>query len=88
MARISILRGEAQIRHAGGGDWERAAQNLPIVEGDEIATDAGARLEIQFNSYNYLRLSENAYLKVTTLRDEGIALSASAGNDEFARVEF
>ncbi len=79
VACISFLRGEAQIRRAGGTDWERAAQNLPIVEGDEIATGADARLEIQFNRDNYLRLSENAYLKVTTLRDEGIALSLPNG---------
>lgn len=80
VARISFLRGKAQIRHAGSGDWERAAQNLPVVEGDEISTDAAARLEIQFNRDNYLRLSENAYLKITTLRDEGIAVSLPEGN--------
>ena len=78
VARIGFLRGEAQIRHADG-DWERAAQNLPVVEGDEITTDSNSRLEIQFNKDNYLRLSENAYLKVTTLRDDGIALSLPNG---------
>ena len=79
VARISFLRGDAKIKHAGDRDWERATQNLPIVEGDEISTDAGARLEIQFNRHNYLRLSENAYLKITTLRDEGIAVSLPEG---------
>ncbi len=79
VARISVLRGEAQIRHSDSQDWERVTTNLPIVEGDEIATDADSRLEIQFNKDNYLRLSENAYLKVTTLRDDGIALSLPNG---------
>lgn len=79
VARISFLQGDVQIRRADGTDWERAAQNLPIVEGDEIATDSNARLEIQFDSYMYLRLSENAYLKITTLRDEGIAVSLPEG---------
>ncbi len=79
VARISFLRGDAKIKHAGDRDWERATQNLPIVEGDEISTDANARLEIQFNRDNYLRLSENAYLKITTLRDEGIAVSLPEG---------
>ena len=79
VARISFLRGEAQIRHSGNQDWERVTNNLPIVEGDEIATDANSRLEIQFNRDTYLRLSENAYLTVTTLRDEGIALSLPNG---------
>ena len=88
VARISFLRGEVQIRHADGGDWERAAQNLPIVEGDELATDANARIEIQFNRDNYLRLSENAYLKVTTLRDEGIALSLPNGTMNLRVLNF
>ncbi|CAN5467887.1 hypothetical protein BH20ACI1_BH20ACI1_30900 [soil metagenome] len=79
VARISVLRGEAQIRHINSQDWERVTQNLPLVEGDEIATDENSRLEIQFNKDTYLRLSENAYLQVTTLRDEGIALSLPNG---------
>jgi hypothetical protein len=79
VARISFLSGEAKIKHAGDRDWERATQNLPIVEGDEISTNRGARLEIQFNRDNYLRISENAYLKITTLRDEGIAVSLPEG---------
>jgi hypothetical protein len=79
VARISFLRGDAKIKHAGEQDWERVTQNLPVVEGDEISTDGNARLEIQFNRSNYLRLSENAYLKITTLRDEGIAVSLPEG---------
>ncbi len=79
VARISFLRGEAQIKHINSQYWERVTDNLPIVEGDEIATDADSRLEIQFDKDNYLRLSENAYLQITTLRDEGIALSLPNG---------
>lgn len=79
VARISFLRGDAQIRRAEGGDWERATLNLPIVEGDEITTSADARLEIQFDNNQHLRLAENAYLKVVTLKDNGIALSLSLG---------
>ena len=78
-ARISFLNGDVQIKRADSEDWERATNNLPVVEGDEITTNGNARLEIQFDSANYLRLSENAYLKITTLRDEGIALSLPNG---------
>ena len=85
VARISFLRGDVQVRHADSQDWERATNNLPIVEGDEINADSNARLEVQFDSRNYLRLAENGYLKVTTLRDEGIALSLPNG---FASTAF
>ncbi len=80
VARISFISGSVQIKRADQTDWERAANNLPLVEGDEIVTDSNARLEIQFNSETYLRLSENAYLKITTLRDEGIAVSLPNGS--------
>ena len=88
VARISFLRGDAKIKHAGDSDWERAAQNLPVVEGDEISTDKDARLEIQFNRDDYLRLSENALLKITTLRDEGIALSLPEGKLSLRVLKF
>ncbi len=88
VARISFMRGDAQIRRADSQDWERAAQNLPIVEGDEIATDASARLEIQFNSKNYLRLEGNSYLKIVGLKDEGIAVSLPQGNLSLRVLEF
>ncbi|MDQ3130295.1 MAG: FecR domain-containing protein [Acidobacteriota bacterium] len=88
VARISFTRGDAQIRRADSQDWERAAQNLPIVEGDEIATDAAARLEIQFNSKNYLRLEGNSYLKIVGLKDEGIAVSLPQGSLSLRVLEF
>lgn len=80
VARISFLYGNVQIKRSDADDWERATNNLPIVEGDELATETGARVEIQFNSETYVRLSENAYLKITTLRDEGIAVSLPNGS--------
>jgi hypothetical protein len=80
VARISFLRGDVQIRRAGEDqEWERAALNLPLVEGDELSTGAEAWVEIQLDSYNHLRLSPNAYLKFTTLGDEGIAVSLPQG---------
>ncbi|HEX8288843.1 MAG TPA: DUF6600 domain-containing protein [Pyrinomonadaceae bacterium] len=88
VARISFLRGDVQIRRADSDEWERAAQNLPIVEGDEITTGANARLEIQFNSQTYLRLSETSYLKIVKLKDEGIAVSLPQGNLSLRLLEF
>lgn len=79
VARISFLRGDVQIKRADSADWERATLNLPLVEGDQITTDVNARIEIQFDRDSFLRLAENSYLKITTLRDEGIALSLPQG---------
>jgi hypothetical protein len=80
VSRISYLTGDVKIRRAGGDDWERAVLNLPVVDGDEIATDSNALLEIQFDRDNYLRLAQNSYLKILGLKDEGIAVSITHGS--------
>lgn len=79
VARVSFINGEAQIRRSGSEEWERVTKNLPIVEGDEIATERNSRIEIQFDTERYLRLDENAYLKMTSIRDEGISVSLPQG---------
>lgn len=79
VARVSFLSGSAQIRRADAKDWEAVTLNLPVVEGDEIATDPGARLEIQFDVYTHLRMAENSSVKISKLMDEGIALSVPQG---------
>jgi hypothetical protein len=88
VARISFLRGDVQIKRADSDDWERATLNLPIVEGDEITTDRDARVEIQFDRDSFLRLSENSYLKIPTLRDEGVAVSLPQGTLSLRVLKF
>ena len=92
VVRISYIRGDVQIRRLADdgtkADWERAALNLPIVEGDELATGANTVVEIQLDSYNHIRLWNNAYLKFTTLRDEGIAVSLPQGTMNFRARSF
>jgi hypothetical protein len=79
VARISFISGEVQIRRSDSDDWEKAARDLPVVEGDQITTGAGARVELQLDSYNYVRLNENSLLTFNTLRDGQIALSLPEG---------
>ena len=88
VSRISFIRGEIQIRREGSQDWEKAVLNLPVVEGDEIITDAGSRLEIQLNLYSHIRLAESSYLKVVGLKDGAVALSLSEGSMNVRLVKF
>ncbi|MGB7925738.1 MAG: DUF6600 domain-containing protein, partial [Pyrinomonadaceae bacterium] len=88
VARISLLRGDVSIQRAGSDDWEQATVNLPLVEGDKIATALDARVEIQIDARNYVRLSGNSVLQVVTLRDEGIALSLSEGTATLRLARF
>ena len=88
VARISFVQGDVQIRRGDSQDWEVAILNLPIVEGDEIATDGNGRLEIQLNSYTHLRIAENSQVKFVGLKDGGIALSVPLGTVVVRASEF
>ena len=79
VARVSVLKGDAQIKREGGQEWERVTVNLPLTEGCEIILEDDSRMEIQLDSWNYLRLSEGSRIKVVTLNDDGVAVSLISG---------
>src|ERR1043165_3375042 len=86
--RVSLLKGEVTLQRAGSDEWEQAQANAPLVEGDTLATARGARLEIQADARNFIRLGENSVIRVVTLRDEGIALSLSEGTATIRLAQF
>jgi hypothetical protein len=80
VARVSLINGDVQLRRSGSEAWESVRVNLPLVEGDELATTGqDARLEIQIDARNFVRVGGDSILRVVSLRDEGIALSLSEG---------
>src|SRR5512141_1046144 len=79
VARATFIQGDVQVRRAGATDWETVTRDLPFVEGDEIATGGDSRLEVQLDSRTHFRLSENAYLQIVGLKDEGVAVSVPKG---------
>ncbi|MBA3714756.1 MAG: FecR domain-containing protein [Pyrinomonadaceae bacterium] len=79
VVRVSLLRGEVSLRRAGNQTWEQARLNLPLVEGDTLATGRDARLEIQVDARNFVRVGPDSVLRIVTLRDAGIALSLDEG---------
>jgi hypothetical protein len=80
VARISVMQGDVQIKRADSDEWESATANLPLVEGDQIATGEKARLEIQFENDKFARIDENSLVRIANLTDAGIALSLSQGS--------
>ncbi|MGI9106826.1 MAG: DUF6600 domain-containing protein [Pyrinomonadaceae bacterium] len=88
VVRVSMLRGDVSLRRAGGNKWEKASLNLPLVEGDRLATGPDARIEIQIDARNFIRLGAYATLDIVTLRDEGIALSLPEGTATLRLARF
>jgi hypothetical protein len=80
VVRISLLDGEVNLLRAGGDkSWERATLNLPLIEGDQLVTGADARMEIQIDARNFVRVGADSMLRIVTLRNDGIALSLVQG---------
>src|SRR5215212_2967494 len=79
VVRLSLISGDVSLKRKGNTDWERARLNFPLVEGDTVATDRGSRLEIQIDARNFVRLGSESTLKITALRDEGVALGLVEG---------
>lgn len=88
VVRVSMLGGDVSVRRAGSKEWEKAVLNLPLVEGDRLATGAGARVEIQIDARNFVRLGEYATLDIVTLREEGVALSLPEGTATLRLARF
>jgi hypothetical protein len=80
VARVSMIRGDVQLQRNGSKTWELARVNFPLVEGDTLATTGqDARLELQIDARNFVRVGGDSILRVVSLRDEGVALSLSEG---------
>ncbi|MDT4967920.1 MAG: hypothetical protein QOJ64_2657 [Acidobacteriota bacterium] len=80
VARISLIRGDVQLKRNGSKEWESARMNFPLVEGDLLATTGSdARLELQIDARNFVRVGGDSMLRMVSLRDEGVALSLSEG---------
>ncbi|HEX8776308.1 MAG TPA: DUF6600 domain-containing protein [Pyrinomonadaceae bacterium] len=88
VVRVSLLNGEVILRRASSKEWERATLNLPLVEGDTLQTGRGARLEIQIDARNYVRVQADSMLRIVTLREDGIALSLVQGTATLRLARF
>jgi FecR protein len=88
VVRTSLLKGEVTLRRKGSLQWERATLNLPLVEGDTLATASDARLEIQIDARNFIRVGADSVLRIVTLRDDGIALSLAQGTATLRLAHF
>jgi len=67
VARISIANGEVSVRRGDSGDWVAAVVNAPLMVGDRIATGAGSRAEVQFDSANLIRIGAHAEIRLAQL---------------------
>jgi hypothetical protein len=67
VARVSVINGDVSVQRGDSGEQSAAAVNAPLVAGDIIGTAPGARVEIQFDAANMLRLAPDSEVKIGEL---------------------
>jgi hypothetical protein len=79
VARLSDLNGQVWLYSPDTGEWLAATRNRPLTTGDRLATDPGARAELQVGSTT-LRLDSGSELEILDLDDERMALQLHNGS--------
>ncbi len=79
VARLSAFDGQVWLYSPDGGEWVSAVRNQPLTSGDRVATDNGARAELQIGSTS-VRLDSATELEVVRLDDEHTELALVEGS--------
>jgi ferric-dicitrate binding protein FerR (iron transport regulator) len=66
---VSALEGTAEVLRAGGADWAALAPADGLSQGDQVRTQAGARMKILLRDDSVLTLGESSQLRL----DEQVA---------------
>jgi hypothetical protein len=78
VARLGYLSGSVSFTPAGETDWVQAQLNRPVVTGDKLWTDAGARAELQIGS-STIRLDQSSSFDFLNLDDQLAQMELTQG---------
>ena len=76
--RLNLTEGDVSFRPAGIDEWTEATVNRPLIDGDELWTDAFARAEMHIGS-SVVRLGNSSSFGVISQTDRDAQLSLTAG---------
>ena len=79
VARLSEVNGQVWLLGGDSDEWVSAVRNQPVTTGDRLATEAGARAELQVGSTT-LRVDASSELEVTRLDDDHLSLMLHSGS--------
>lgn len=84
VGRLLVVGGQVWLNTIDSPEWIGAVPNQPLTRGDRLATDTGARAEIQIGSTT-VRLDGGSELEVVELDDDHLAFELREGS-AIARV--
>ncbi|GBD26439.1 hypothetical protein HRbin30_01771 [bacterium HR30] len=77
--RLALLEGDVSFWRASIGDWQKAPVNLPLAEGDVLATGERSRAELQLRRGLYLRLGSQSELQLAEQANSQYRFALSKG---------
>ena len=66
-ARISYVEGGFYLQRAENANTGEVGVNTPVGSGDSLWTENGARLELEFEAGNFLRLDQNSRIEIRSI---------------------
>jgi len=67
VARMSVVSGDASLKHGDAGDAIAAAVNAPVMADDHVLTGGNSRAEVELDAANVIRIGANSDVKFTAL---------------------
>lgn len=78
--RISLIKGDVQVKTPEAGDWGIASINGPLMEGDQVWVPQGGKAELQLNTGTYIRLDQNSALQILSMDKDSSQFYLSQGH--------
>ncbi len=90
IVRLSDVQGTVAVDRGAGQGYERAALNMPMVQGMKLATKADGRAEVEFEDGSTVRITPNTKMDFGTLalEDSGARVSTLTLTQGLAYVDY
>lgn len=77
--RLGFVEGDVLFWRPGAGDWEAAQVNLPLADGDALATRDG-KLELQIGGKSFIRAGDGTQMRLKSNEPGFLQLEVTSGH--------
>ena len=86
VARVSYVSGNVTTMRGNSGDWIATKVNMPVVEGDTVRAAGIAKVEIQLDQGNFVRLGNNTEVQFLELASRRFRIRVIEGSAVYSEL--